>query len=289
MILLFVSRSPMCFQQQLFVMLVLLLFPEHNCVSNGHMSYRTRAKTGSLRPKRYMSTDEEEERDLRKNNKRAKSYSSRESSLHLADEEDNESTESSSDGIETHSESDNRTSKRRKPKSKAVKCKRRKVATRSKYKNSKKRHRRDFSSGDEDNESDSEESDSSDSESEEEAFVQKPKPKSRSAVIVDKQAPGRKHSSSGKRTTRNQGKRTFNYLEDSYDEYEDDPSRLSVSSRGRLRKMTKRARANRTDDWSLVLLNSQEELNYVWCVYVCEVTNEVCSSMHPESVFVCMC
>ena len=222
------------------------LLPGHKCVSNGHTSYRTRAKTGSLRPKRYMSTDEEEERDTRKNSKRARSYSSRESSLQLADEEDNESTDNSSGESETHSDSDTKT---RKHKSKAVKRKRRKTATRSRSRNSKKRRRREFSSGDEDNESEeeTEESDSSESESEEE-LVHKPKPKSRSEVNIDKCAPGKKHTSSGKRTTRNQGKRTFNYLEDSYDEYEDDPSRLSVSSRGRLRKMTKRARANRTDD-----------------------------------------
>lgn len=220
-------------------------------VSNGDTSYRTRARTGSLRPRRYLSSDEDEGRVLRKSSKRAPSYSSRESSLHFADEEDNDSTEGSSSDSQTHSDNSDFTrtaGKRRRQKAKVVNRKRRKAASRSRPKSAKKRHRKEFTSGDEYNDSDdeTEESDSSDSDSEVD-HVHRPKAKSRAGVYVETRASGKKRLSSGTRTTRNQGKRTFNYLEDSDDEYED-PSRLSVSSRGRVRKMTKRARANRTDD-----------------------------------------
>ncbi|KAK7108775.1 PH-interacting protein-like [Littorina saxatilis] len=218
-------------------------------VSNGHESYRTRAKTGSLRPKRYMSSDEDEDKDVAKNTKRAPSYSSRESSLHLVDEEDDNDGEESSSGTHTSSDTDHSGSRRKSKKtSKTPHRTHRKSASKSSRSKSKRRHN-DSSEDEEEEEEDTDVvTEDSDSEAESgEGQTRKPKPKRRATVEVERSS-GKKQSGSGSRTTRNQGKRTFNYLEDSDDEYGGDPTSMSVSSRGRIRKMTKRARANRVDD-----------------------------------------
>ncbi|KAL8619065.1 hypothetical protein ACOMHN_020763 [Nucella lapillus] len=208
-------------------------------------SYRTRAKTGSLRPKRYISSDEEDERDVRKNGKRAPSHSSRDSSFQH-DIEDVDLSSESSTGSESGSDSDSSTSKQRKHLSKLVHNKRRKAASKSRRKCPKgKKHAHTELLSEDD--SDDDETDS-DSDSEIDKAPRKAQPRRRVELDLNSSGSGKKPSGSGTRTTRNQGKRTFNYLEDSCDEYEDDPSRVSVSSRGRVRRMTKRARANRVDD-----------------------------------------
>ena len=66
-------------------------------------SYRTRAQTGSLRPKRYLSSEEEEDARGKKRRSagRAQSFSSRDSSVNLPegpDEEDDNSDDDESSG-----------------------------------------------------------------------------------------------------------------------------------------------------------------------------------------------
>lgn len=228
-------------------------------LSNGHPKYRTRAKTGSLKPKRYASSEEEDEKDLRsrKNNKRAESLSSRDSSIHFPDDEDDDDDddESGTTSSSSSSDSDSSSDGEKKSKSKSGRQHQPKSRRKTKIKSQKikqKQHRSAASSDDDSNDEESSESDS-DSDSSDDTPPQRraAQPKGRATLDVRKGHSGgssKNHSSgSGTRTTRNQGKRTVHYLEDSEDDCYEDASHLSVSSRGRLRKMTKRARALHDD------------------------------------------
>lgn len=81
----------------------------------------------------------------------------------------------------------------------------------------------------------------SDSDSDSDSEVTLPRQKSKAQTTLGIGKYGTRQS--GKRTTRNQGRQTVHYLEDSEEDYEDE-SCVTMSSRGRIRRLTKRARAN---------------------------------------------
>jgi hypothetical protein len=244
-----------------------LLAGHKKLVSNGVIgAYRTRAWTGSLKPKRYLTSEDEEENQQRiKHKQRARSYSSRDSSLnYVGEEEEVEDSDEESGNASNESEpprSDSDDDHRRKGHYSSKHGHKRKHESSKKSKKSKKRRRMFFSS-DDDNDTDGTDDEGGVRRKKEKRRHKEKKPGPHHPLPRD--ASGRFCStgssgsrkkrdtsgshSSGTRTTRNQGKRTLTYLEDSWDEFEEDPSRLSVSSRGRVRKMTKRARANRADD-----------------------------------------